>query len=34
MLKNYEKELKNIEKKSNQIKIDDLEALEETLKDK
>lgn len=34
MLKNYQNELKNMQKKNNKVKTDDLTILEHTLKDK
>lgn len=34
MLKNYQNELKNMQKKNNKVKTDDLTILEQTLKDK
>lgn len=32
MLKNYQNELKNMQKKNNKVKTDDLSVLEQTLK--
>lgn len=34
MLKNYQNELKNMQKKNNKVKTDNLTILEQTLKDK
>lgn len=34
MLKNYQNELKNMQKKSNKVKTDDLTVLEQSLREK